>query len=243
MKTIYLVRHAKAVRDDIAPDIERPLDDQGREEALQIASGIKGEAIPDLLVSSPAARALETAGIFAGELGYPLEKIARRKALYDQNANVFRAVLREMKDSCERIMLFGHNPSITDAARTFAPDFHDEIPTTGAVTIVFDIASWKEIAEGGGKLMSVRYPKETVKMNPFRHMKKNLTVQLAEHMECVLAEHDRVIAEEIRDTVHRAGEKIAGKFVKRLKANVKESKAQSPKQKAKKTAADETSEI
>lgn len=244
MKTIYLVRHAKAVKDEIMPDIERPLDDHGREEARRIVLEIKGGVIPDILISSPAVRALETAGIFAAELGYPPDKIARRKALYDQNANVFRAVLREMKDSCERIMLFGHNPSITDAARAFAPEFHDEIPTAGVVTIAFDITSWKEIADGRGTMKSVKYPGEEAKQKEsFKHLKRDLSTRLTERMESVLMEFDREAAEEIRDNVHQAGEKIAGKFVKRLKAKEKKSKTQSPKSKDRNGKAEEECDI
>lgn len=240
MKTVYLVRHAKAVKDAGAPDIERPLEDRGREEARRAAQRMKGDAVPDLLVSSPAMRAMETAGIFAAEMGYPLERIARRKALYDQSANAFRTVLREMKDSSERVMLIGHNPSITDAARAFVPDFHDEIPTAGIVTILFDVPSWKEIAEGQGKLAGAQYPRKVSRADSFKHLKKNLAAQLAERMESALAERDGAVAEEIRDTVQQAGERVAGKFVKRLKVKERESKIQSPKSKAGKTKDEET---
>ena len=63
MKTLFLVRHAKSSRDDPSlPDRERPLDDRGKRDAPKMGKRLaKRGAKLDLLVSSPALRALATA--------------------------------------------------------------------------------------------------------------------------------------------------------------------------------------
>jgi len=151
MKTVYLVRHAKAVKNADTADFERPLDDRGRRNAAEVAGRLKDAAGLGALVSSPAARALQTAEIIAGILGYPAEKIMKRKALYEQAGTAFHTVIREMKEGCDRIMIVGHNPSITEFTRVLAPDFREEIPASGAVCIELDAPTWKDAADGKGR--------------------------------------------------------------------------------------------
>ena len=67
MKLLYLVRHAKSSwRDDNLSDAERPLNKRGERDAPFMADLLQRKGInPDLMVSSPALRALSTAKIFA----------------------------------------------------------------------------------------------------------------------------------------------------------------------------------
>ena len=62
-------------------------------------------------------------------------------------------------------------------------------------------------------------------------------------MGSVLAEHDIEVAEEVRNAVCQAGGRIAGKFVKRLKAKKKHTKDQSPKPNERNGKAEEKVEI
>lgn len=67
MKLLFLIRHAKSSWDDPAqPDKDRPLNDRGRCDAPKIGERLaKRDLKPDLILSSPAVRALETAEIIA----------------------------------------------------------------------------------------------------------------------------------------------------------------------------------
>ncbi|WP_459573846.1 SixA phosphatase family protein [Cupriavidus sp. 8B] len=77
MKTLFLVRHAKASRDDPSlPDRQRSLDDRGRHDASKMGKRRIDRGVePDLLVSSPALRALTTAHLIADEIGYKRKDI------------------------------------------------------------------------------------------------------------------------------------------------------------------------
>jgi phosphohistidine phosphatase SixA len=67
VKTLFLIRHAKSSWDDPAlPDKDRPLGDRGRRDAPKMGKRLaKGDVEPDLILSSPARRALKTAEIIA----------------------------------------------------------------------------------------------------------------------------------------------------------------------------------
>src|SRR5690242_18311036 len=118
MKHLVLLRHAAAERESPGlKDFDRPLSDRGLQEAPEAARRFATAApIPDLLLSSPARRALETARIFARVLKYPLRRLATDKRLYLAVAPELLAVVRDTDNSIERLMLVGHNPGLTDFA-------------------------------------------------------------------------------------------------------------------------------
>ena len=70
MKKLTIIRHGKAQPRDPAniPDVERKLEERGRKDALRVGKFYAGMA-PDLIVSSPAVRAMETAELFAEGAG------------------------------------------------------------------------------------------------------------------------------------------------------------------------------
>ena len=71
-KTLYLIRHAKSSWDDHdLSDFQRTLNNRGLKDAPLIVKFLKGNNIvPDLIITSPAVRALSTAEIFADEFHY-----------------------------------------------------------------------------------------------------------------------------------------------------------------------------
>lgn len=77
MKTLFLIRHAKSSWDDPnKDDFDRPLNERGKRNAPFMGKLLKKENIlPDLIISSPAKRAIATAKIIADETGYPKNKI------------------------------------------------------------------------------------------------------------------------------------------------------------------------
>lgn len=217
MKTLYLVRHAKAVKQTDISDFERPLDERGGKDAAVVAGRLKDAASPDALVTSPALRALQTAEIFAGILGYPANTIMKRKALYDQTDTAFRTVVREMEDRFERIMIFGHNPSITDFARRLAPDFKDEIPASGAVCIQLDASTWKEAADVGGKVVRTEYPGREQKDELPKQLKREIEAEITEAVHRSFSVRNEAVADDLRETTQQAAKKLAGKFAKRMR--------------------------
>ena len=82
---LYIVRHGIAIdREDpkCPPDPERYLTEDGLEKTRQVAKRVAALGItPDLLISSPYVRAMQTAEIFASALDYSKQKIRRTDVL------------------------------------------------------------------------------------------------------------------------------------------------------------------
>lgn len=160
-KTLYLVRHAKSSwKHAELDDSERPLNKRGKRDAPMMGKILRerGE-IPELLISSPAKRALSTAKLFAEELGYHKKNIIVNKDLYFADINNYLELIEETDDSLNKIMLFSHNPGITYFANYLSGSNIENIPTTGIVRIDLPVKSWKDIINTKGELMFFISPK------------------------------------------------------------------------------------
>ena len=142
MKTIYLIRHAKAAKKkEKSSDFKRTLVKQGQEEAKLMARKLKRERIiPELIISSPASRSLETAHIYAKKLGYPVKKIMLNETLYeDMSEEALLFIVRNQDDKYGSLMMFGHDPSFSNFTNYLLKDFkpvsytHLTLPTNREV--------------------------------------------------------------------------------------------------------------
>jgi phosphohistidine phosphatase len=124
MKTLFLIRHAKSSWDDTAlPDKDRPLGDRGRRDAPKMGKRLaKRDVKPDLILSSPARRALTTAEIVAKKLDYKLKDIVVDDRLYAGAVHDLLNVIHKLGDKLERVMLFGHNPELTEFAHRLSSE-------------------------------------------------------------------------------------------------------------------------
>src|SRR5438128_760349 len=100
MRLLTLVRHAKSSWDHAGlSDFERPLNDRGRRDAPLMAQRLmRLPPRPDLLLSSPATRALTTARLFAETLAIPVEKIGVDSRIYDAAPETLLRVARDLDD-------------------------------------------------------------------------------------------------------------------------------------------------
>src|SRR2546430_16508018 len=148
MKTLFLIRHAKSSRDDPAlADKDRPLSDRGKRDAPKMGKRLaKRHVKPDLILSSPATRALKTAEIIAKKLDYKRKNILVNDRLYAVEANELLDVLRELGDAVECAMLIGHNPGLAELAHRF-PSTINGMPTCAVAEFTFDAKSWSRIGK------------------------------------------------------------------------------------------------
>jgi len=161
IKTLCLVRHAKATQQmtELA-DIDRPLIERGYKDAHAISKKPQVMAVkPQLLISSPGIRALTTALIFARNLNYPAAKIILVEKMYNASLENILQVVAEIPDPVNRVMLFGHNPSITNTANLLSSEMVEHIPTCGISCIDFDVNNWYEIGPRSGKIRFFDHPK------------------------------------------------------------------------------------
>lgn len=235
MKTLFLVRHSKAVtRKANLPDFQRTLVKAGEKKSMSMAKKLKREGVtPDLMISSTANRALETAHLFARNLNYPPHEIMVKDALYNEmSPEALLYVVRQVDDRYNSIMLFGHNPAFTDFASHLVRGFDQDIPKTGIVGIQFQRNSWKTVSKGSGKVEFFEYPKRVAKT--MKRLEGELRDELAQKTQDVLDKVDAKSAKKLKRQVTRASDKIARDFVKALKVyTIKEEKKAMAAEKAK----------
>ncbi len=164
-KTLLIVRHGKSSRQyDNISDIDRHLKERGIHEAYDMAGRIKSQHItPEMLISSPAARALHTAMIFARGLDHPLDQVELREIFYNGDEQDILDVIRQTPGETSTVMIFGHNPTFTDLANLFLSQELDNLPTNGIVCLEFDADQWSRIGKDNLSKEWVDYPKNKKK--------------------------------------------------------------------------------
>ena len=162
MKTLYLIRHAKSSwKYPALSDDERPLNKRGKQNAPDMGKKLKKKGVvPALLVSSHARRALDTARLMAEELGYAKKQIMVDERLYHASIADFMEVIEEQDNKADALMLFGHNPGLTELANTFCSVYVDNIVTAGIYAIRFDTDLWAAVPNMQGEVLFYDYPKK-----------------------------------------------------------------------------------
>jgi phosphohistidine phosphatase len=162
MKTLFLIRHAKSSWDDPElPDKDRPLNDRGKRDAPKMGERLaKRDVKPDLILSSPAIRALRTAEIIARKLDYRRKDIVVNERLYAVAADDLLDVIHQLGAELKRVMLFGHNPELTELARRLSGEI-THMPTCAVAEFTFDAKSWSRIGEIRPAEVALDYPKKS----------------------------------------------------------------------------------
>ncbi|MFY8020758.1 MAG: SixA phosphatase family protein [Bacteroidia bacterium] len=161
MKTLILMRHAKALKD--SPDFldhSRTLSDKGKEDAKLMSLALKKEKfIPDLMLSSTSKRTVKTAKIVLEELKLKPEILGLESDLYEASTSDIIHIIRSAPDQKNSMMLIGHNPSFTGMIGLLSNTFIDNLPTSGIAVIQFNIPTWKLTHHQSGKLVWFMHPK------------------------------------------------------------------------------------
>ena len=165
MKKLFLVRHAKSSWSfPELDDFERPLNKRGKRDAPFMGKLLNEKKIkPDLLLSSPAVRAYITARTIAGEINYPAKKLQTNELLYHGSIKELIVSIKKTDNKINSLMVFGHNPGLTEFSNYLTDKYLDNIPTCGIVEIDLRIDSWKEIDEDSGTFINFEYPKKYIK--------------------------------------------------------------------------------
>lgn len=161
MKTLYLVRHAKA--EEAKPglrDFDRPLNARGEDQAKQVSKLLQQQAEKvEVILSSPAARALSTAKIIAQGIHYPLDEIVAIPDMYEASVEDLLEIIAMIKPHFNSAMLVGHNPTISTLAHQFSREIKDDLSTCDVVVLSFDYKSWEKVIAHSGTLIKLIQPK------------------------------------------------------------------------------------
>lgn len=163
MKRLILVRHGKAEPEHKKDnDIERNLIKKGQKDSKLIAEVLLDtyNVTPDLMISSDAYRALETAKIFAEILQYDPETIQKENFLYEgYTTGQLADFVSDLSSDLNTIMIFGHNPFISQSGIRLSKNFHQSFPTAGCLGLKFDQENW-QLAPASGDIDFFEFPKK-----------------------------------------------------------------------------------
>nr|VFJ58388.1 MAG: phosphohistidine phosphatase [Candidatus Kentron sp. DK] len=162
-RELLLLRHAKSDWGTQADsDFERPLSRRGARDAPRVGRWLKARNLaPDLVVSSPAARARRTAGAACGAMGIPEDRIVWEPRVYDAVPGTLLTVLGACV-GVARVLLVGHNPGLESLLRYLCrslplPPDGKLLPTATLAHIAMP-SDWQMLQPGSGHLVSLTRP-------------------------------------------------------------------------------------
>ncbi len=143
MKRVWVMRHAKAERDESSlPDVERPLTKRGLKDASAAGGWLREHGgPPDLVASSPAVRARQTAGLVAREAGCRREPVVW-EPLYPGDAASTLAALRGLDKAAESVLLVTHNPHAEELVALLAGGTRVHMPTAALALLQLEADTW-----------------------------------------------------------------------------------------------------
>ncbi len=160
MKTLLLLRHGKSdwQHAEVESDFERPLASRGIKAAKKMAELIEeDDLIPELIISSPAKRALSTARLIETYIGDV--EVEENEDIYDADLNALLNIVHSLPDDVDRIMLVGHNPGFEDLTNALSGREDTVLKTCNmAILNARRLASWSEATEGSFELEDIKGP-------------------------------------------------------------------------------------
>ena len=162
MKTLLIIRHAKAESSFTLNDFERPLNERGKKDAPVMAQRLLEKKITiDAFVSSPAKRAKKTAELFCETYGGHDDDITFISALYHAPAETFYEVIKNLEEPLNTVAIFAHNPGITYFVRNLTAVQIDNMPTCAVFAVKVNIDNWKDFAKAKKEFLFFDYPKNS----------------------------------------------------------------------------------
>ncbi|MFD0941738.1 SixA phosphatase family protein [Pedobacter boryungensis] len=160
-KQLLIIRHAKSDWGNAnLHDFDRPLNKRGTANAPEMAQRLSNQQIiPQLIVSSPALRAITTAKYFAKAWKISSKDIQQESEIYEANVKALLSVITNFDNELDIIALFGHNPGLTDLANYLSNAHIYNMPTCSVVFIEFPFDDWEEVSANTGKVLLFDYPK------------------------------------------------------------------------------------
>jgi phosphohistidine phosphatase len=159
MRRLILIRHAKSAWNEPGlSDFERKLAPRGRKAAQWIGDVLREAGwVPDLVLCSPADRTRETLAL--ADLDVP---VRFEQDIYERMSDDFIDIIRSTGGEAPVLALIGHNTGMETTALLLAEDDVDfgGYPTGAIAVLDFAIDDWAELAEGSGKVVAFRWPRE-----------------------------------------------------------------------------------
>lgn len=160
MKTLLLLRHAKSSwKEPGLSDFERPLNGRGLKAAPVIGRFLRRKNLqPDLIVSSPARRASQTARLITEAMKLDAEP-RFDEHIYEASVHDLLRVISEIEDTANAVLVVGHNPGLEELLEFLTGEAR-QMPTASLAHIILNIDKWSEARRRTGRIEWFVKPKE-----------------------------------------------------------------------------------
>ena len=166
-RDIFIMRHAKSDwQIGAISDIDRPLNKRGLRDSPRMADWMILENLkPNLLISSPALRARQTASVIIDHLNIEDSSVVVDKRMYLASVDTLLTIIRQIDDKHQTIMLVGHNPGLENLAMRLSID---ELPTQsdGSLLTTANFVqlrlnkSWQELQDSDAQFIQLMRPRQ-----------------------------------------------------------------------------------
>lgn len=156
-RQLLIMRHGKSDWGINVDDMQRPLKKRGVEEAGNIGHWLNEQSLqPEIIISSPATRALATSQQVADIIG--IAEITQDERIYDNTLKQLLAVLADIPAEVKRPMIVGHNPGFEELLLHLAlvdDDFYKDgkLMTTGTVAVLDMPDDWRQLGRHCAELL------------------------------------------------------------------------------------------
>ncbi|MFH0943584.1 MAG: histidine phosphatase family protein [Planctomycetota bacterium] len=160
-RRLILMRHAKSSWESSATtDHARPLNGRGRRSAPLVGARLEELGwVPELVVSSDAARTRETWELLAPAFGGQAIVVCFSPELYGAGLREIRSLAKEWDVSVGTVLLLGHNPGFEGALHALSRERH-EMTTANAALLSAEGASWASALAGSWSLEHLIRPRD-----------------------------------------------------------------------------------
>ncbi len=161
MKYLFFLRHAKSSwKDGDLSDLERPLNERGISDIKLMSEELLNESLAvDKIVSSHSRRTRLTCELLIEHMNWNPDILEFNERLYHAFYYDVIEIIKSTSDKVNKLMLVGHNPTITNFVNKFSVEYIANVPTSGLVILKTDIHSWKDFSQKNAELQNFIFPK------------------------------------------------------------------------------------
>ena len=125
-------------------DMERELTEKGMADAATLGRMFNESGISaDIIVSSPAVRAVKTAKLIACGINYPESAVVTERLLYHSCPEEIVSLIQHFDKNIKSLIVVGHNPILLEAINLLGNERVARLKTSHTVKFQFDTDSWK----------------------------------------------------------------------------------------------------
>jgi phosphohistidine phosphatase len=142
------------------------------------------------------------------------------------SGQTFINAIKKLDNKKSSVILFGHEPTISEFAAYLVKSFRQGIPKAGIIGIDIESSSWVNIAKEKGTIKFVQYPKSISEAQQL--MKKSIAVKIEAEISKLLENVDAETAGRVSKSVKKSSKEITKIFLKKYQKKQQEKKPSKP---------------